>query len=550
VLELLREKDAPKLRAISEPTRERGTLIARPVLAERRTSSFVAIEAPRATNALGAAQVSPLGHSAVPTAPPTPNRSTRMPRRKSSPPADEGSKKIEARLASTPSFGTPVPPSLPPPAPTLQNALSPPVVSPPSNLPPMSTTEPYATIDLEAPAAVRSEESPPVDTSGEHGFDLSELSEIRADHLVSKSFIYNISSLDMPEEPSQDIVLVDVPAADEKVSPPQPGGMFGGSLADHKSLADFASDLGIDHESDDLQVPISAENMVSPSMLSELEDDSANATRAKSDIQEIQRARREAQERMPTVLNTPREPSADEQTYQPDEWAAAEMKRQADSTAPEGGVDLITTSHSDIHAAELMSSGPNPTDENPLVSGDLDSTQSAMVSEMVSSFPDPNAYDPDEDLGAFRTINPEADAEIFPKVNGVSVPIDQETGGITTSAEQVSLDSISAKVGFEEVTPYWSMLDKVEPTPDQIVEGKRDLSTLPELSLSGSIDPGRAAVVSNREFDAMIDELRDVTASGSGFGDEEEMTENGSDSRALHSKRSRIADVKRQRRLR
>src|SRR5262249_22342902 len=46
VLELVRDKESMRLRAIFEPTRERGTLIARPVLSDRKSSSsFVAIEA-------------------------------------------------------------------------------------------------------------------------------------------------------------------------------------------------------------------------------------------------------------------------------------------------------------------------------------------------------------------------------------------------------------------------------------------------------------------------------------------------------------------------
>src|SRR5262249_42441863 len=109
-----------------------------------------------------------------------------------------------------------------------------------------------------------------------------------------------------------------------------------------------------------------------------------------------------------------------------------------------------------------------------------------------------------------------------------------------SSEKTGDIDAISVRSGFEEVTPYSPLLDKKK---------ERGVATVPEISITGHIDPNKAAVVSDKEFDAMIDELRDGTSSN--FGDQEEMTEDGRSDAASVPKRAKVApDVKRQRRLR
>lgn len=406
-------------------------------------------------------------------------------------------------------------------------------------------TEPYATIDLEAPAAVAMDASPPIDPSSDHGFDVNELSEIRADHLVSKSFIYHMQTID-DVEGSQDVVAVDVPealptaseellpedvamiSAENMVSPSLLNSLESKNAMFEDPGDDVAPTGGnsieeLDRENEALQnMELEDVELVSSSFdPSELDSELGTELGGESEAEavvpvvqgEIARARREAQERMPTVINKESSASAlvsvADRTIQPDEWAAMELKRHTgrnELTFPERDADdardanesgdLVSSGTGDLEPEDLMSGSlaSSHVDEHALAVNDLDATQSAMVSEMVSSFPDPNSFDPDEDLGAFRTINPEANGEmLFPK-----------------------------RGAFDEITP---------------------------VALGETLDPNRAAVVSDKEFDAMIDELRDVTSSS--FGEEEEMTDDGATSRALPNKRAKLAqDSKKQRRLR
>lgn len=420
--------------------------------------------------------------------------------------------------------------------------------SPTYNLALPAVNESNATIDLESPAAVALDASPPIDPSSDHGFDVNELSEIRADHLVSKSFIYHMKAID-DVEGSQDVIAVDVPeslptaseelmpedvamiSAENMVSPSLLNAIESSNAmlddpGEHDPTGGNAIDA-LDRENDALQNMELDDVEVVSSSFDPSEFDSEMGTEFGADPEvesaasdevtpafagEVARARREAQERMPTVINKESSASAmiavAERTIQPDEWAAMELKRHTgrnDLTFPERDErderdehpprDALANSNSDIAPADLMSgSMASQIDEHALASSDLDATQSAMVSEMVSSFQDPNSFDPDEDLGAFRTINPEANGEmLFPK-----------------------------RGAFDEITP---------------------------VALGETLDPNRAAVVSDKEFDAMIDELRDVTSSS--FGEEEEMTDDGGDPRSRSTKRAKLAqDSKKQRRLR
>jgi hypothetical protein len=418
-------------------------------------------------------------------------------------------------------------------------------VLPAINMPPPAITEPVGTpradrgetIDLDMRAAIPLNESPPVESSGILSFDSNELSEIRADQLVSHSFVYNISSLE-PAAPSR---VGREPAPAEVEEPPEhtgPQASWDGGT-DKKPQDDSQS------EGDDVEgsILISDSRMVKP-----VHDIPAAAT----DSLEVARARREAQERTPTVL-TREELQQHEATIQPDEWAAAEMRRVATLSEapaieeelpepepvqePNGSVDLLASSSSEINAADLMtgSSLPSQIDDLQLATNDLDNTQSAQFGEMVSSYPDVGTYPPNEDVSALRTIaTGERASSLLGSENVLA--IDQPTGGLTDGGATPDLSSIRAKTGFEEVTPYSPLTEKKAPLPRV------------EVSTSG-IDPKSAAVVSDVEFDAMIDELKDITSSG--FGEEEEMTENGGDSRALPVKRAKIMqDAKRQRRLR
>lgn len=483
VLELGRERDVPRVRAIFEPAREKGILIGRPVLAERRSSSFAAERAPSFV-AIEATQ--------------TPAKS-RILRRKTAIPAPVAVTPPEP----TPALGTRLPsvratPILPPTLDTLNPELP---LDPPGGAKTMAITadEPALARSSErarrtpsfmelGAASISMNASPPIEASGEHSFEGSELSEIRADQLVSHSFVYNIASLAIPDEvgTQQEVKLFDkTDAVRERAAPIE----------------------------EPTEEPI---------------------------IAEVQRTRREAQERMPTVVNTASR-EADlkaEATIGPDEWAAAELLRHTsgpiDLGEPdEDGGEPITSAHADIEPSDLLTGSlPSQLEDEPLSQNEMDNTQSALVSEMVSSFDGPSSYNPDEeDLAVFQTINPDAG---YSHANGSLA--DRETGAAAphdpTTADLEPVEKTSG--AFEEDTPFSALLDSKP-------------ATLPEVT--NGLTPRNAAQVSGEEFDAMIDELRDVTRSS--FNDEEEMTENRTGSGEAPVKRAKILpDLKRQRRLR
>ncbi len=559
ILELGRERDVPRVRGIVEPARERGILIGRPVLAERRAGSFVAL------NEAGPAHPR-AGVMAIETTPPaTTPRNSRLLRRKTTVPGLPVPPPSQPE--ATPALGTRVPsvraaPILPPPIETnpLQ-VLDRLVATGGTVLPDLyPMTGAAKTMELGA-ASLPLHASPPIEASGEHSFESSELSEIRAEQLVSHSFVYNIASLSIPDEVNSDVVLID--KTEQREQDADLGHRESRNGAFHEDPRD-SQDL---HGTADLPPP-------SPEPVLETLTGQAGlpATTGRSSpgMSEAHRTRREAQERTPTVINMSH--AADmlkgEPTIGPDEWAAAELLRHTSGPidlAAHGDGEPITSAHPDIEPADLLTGSlsaqvADSDQDQELASSDLDNTQSALVSEMVSSFDGPS-YLGEDDLAIFQTINPDADGTKGSlsganALQGIVSLADNETAGAAPHDPTADLEPVERTGHFEEDTPYSPLVDN-RPHPERV--------TLPEIS--GGIDPKNAAVVSGEEFDAMIDELRDVTRSG--FSEEEEMTENraGGDRRAAPGgpaspdrdpldaeapvKRAKILpDLKRQRRLR
>jgi hypothetical protein len=409
-------------------------------------------------------------------------------------------------------------------------------------------------------AAISAEPRP--DASGIFPFHPSEVSEIRAEQLVSHSFVMNLSEIDPAhrEASAPEVVAVDLPGMDEErtldgqgspaLEPPvverHPSVKV--EVPETPSLAELVT-----RDQILLEEPSPSEDLVSP-----IEDALLGAY--PSDDDDIKKVRREAQERMPTVINTPEpETSAPSLAEGPptgqEIWSAAESDplRVSDTSngldalvAPDDDPvrDLAATgdhapsSHdfgSETH--DLLLPAKSMEDEHfsgpsPIVSEDLDSTQAARLGEMVSGIRR-SSGDEDRDFGSMATLNPE---ETDP----------QEGGETTEGAPKLDEPSPLRSRPFDEMTPVWPITGK-----DGEKEGGENNAQPPR---SPSLDPSRAALATGEEFDALLEELRDVTHTS--FDPDKESTEgghSGDDPKSPGPKsKGRIvpSDIKRRNRLR
>jgi hypothetical protein len=331
-------------------------------------------------------------------------------------------------------------------------------------------------------------DSPAVDTSGLMHFDASEVSEIRAEQLVSHSFVMNLGEIGLESDEKSQPVLLDPQPQDGAERP-----------LDAEDVVELAPPIREDNDDTidpDVSGPIRAEEI--------------------ADVQsaaEARHARRDAVDRMSTVLSSPVAavaPPISDTTDERQAWS--EGQSPASSASDEDALNPPTV-------AGGIEDPSGPFDGRDLVamptplptrkSDDMESTQAAKLAEMVSGFDLAQANTADADFAAYPTDHP--DDEQAPIVTdaapGSTMRDPRRDDDDDDEAREKTKDLAPANgraVGeFDEQTPHSSLMEGSEPN-DPAVE--------PRVSdVQSKFDPLRAARVSGEEFDALLDELRDST---------------------------------------
>jgi Flp pilus assembly CpaF family ATPase len=508
LIETIREGERAVARSVLELFRDHahhGELSVRPSLSRKRKSG-----APSLTRELDAAigSLSPLGQSPIPQSAARP--APRTPRR----------------------------------SPSTNVLLTPPISNVSDRRRPSSASMAALMPDaLVSPAAIDDEVEPPpaIESSGMHMFGSAEVSEIRADQLVSKSFVMNLGDLGI-ESPSDsgDVVLIDHDEKSDDDSSqdiPIPEAVRDEVSSAHALLPaarplDQRLGAVAGNPSQDLISPIASAD-IEP-FIDTLDSDSERAPLLASRIVEeisaleTRKPKRELSERTPTVLSHPPKDAPPLITSPPD-WSEAVPGDESGAHDIDG--ELVTASGlgvdpsspgTDTHA--LPETDLGGVRRAPLSLNDLDSTQAAKLGEMASPYDQLKESGTDSDMNA---LSPPGDPAGAQRITSAEIDPDPTPG-------QLGPPKPPRKPGgFDEKTPYAPMLkaNGVQINPVQ-----------------GSIDANRAAVVSGEEFDAILEEIRDVTNASTFDVDEEATT--GEDGKPLKGRRVFGTDPKKRMRPR
>jgi type IV secretory pathway ATPase VirB11/archaellum biosynthesis ATPase len=442
----------------------------------------------------------------------------------------------------------------------------------PSEAAPPTAAKSERALDLTSPVAISNEASDPhEDSNGLMVFNPQEVSEIRPEQLVSHSFVMSLKDIegDRKDRSAARVVALDP-----------------GSQADEEQTLDGEAAEGVN-----------AAIGRDPSVKSQAANPLLPPSRALADPLSGSGAPIVERER---VLEIP--PLAD-----PSDDLVSAIDRapppagvshgiEADPAGPSSiaaGVpyDPFGGSSSEIFGQDLVTSGgaivsrDGSAEMNDLLGpaggrdtaaavpldpirpngGDLESTQSARLEEMVFGFAErERGFEGFESVG---TITPEESES-------------EQAGEARLGAPSRGAsddDDPKRSRPFEEMTPVWPLADRAPPpaspnreaaSPSGSAAARSDGASKPSapaaeaksvgdagiaraLERPKTIDPIRAAKVSIEEFDALLEELRDVT--NSSFDPDREATETGTDDPDLGPKsRGRIvaSDIKRRSRLR
>jgi hypothetical protein len=409
------------------------------------------------------------------------------------------------------------------------------------------------------------------ETSGLMIFGNQEVSEIRAEQLVSKSFVMNLGELNVdPRSEVQEVVMLDVePGAredDEESTDDSDSRDIPIPEAVQDDLSPYHGLGGLEHE---VVETVSGEHHFDPSMLEEVEEQlvspldsvdlappvdemgssesgpsgAAGGAGAPNLAHDFKRLRREASERIPRAHIRPQDglgaPAARGGRTSSDPGHA-----RPDGSSSSAAIAALSQASWALAGFE-GSDGPthDSDDSDDVTASGLGIEESATGTD-THDIPD---LGPPNEAGVPGSAKPRERSLDTSDLDSTQAAKRSGMGSLDTGPKPV-LPPASRVLGsghFEEDTPYSPLLREngsrgmLQPT----------ISSLPSRSEDVTLDPNAAARAPGEEFDAILEEIRDFTHARS-FDPDNEATSNEDDDELSKGKRASGADPKKRNRPR